>query len=216
MRRRRPNASVPASCTVAGWLMVWIAAVIVVVGLLVPEGVKLGAASSVALLAGVPIILAFLAVPVSPGQAVAIALLLAALYGWLARGIWQGSTMALELSLVLLLGDLGGGVLAALGTGGETPAGLVILVAAVFFGPRLGLIYLISHCLSQKRDDPIALKIGALVQGLVWFLIDPIGWLFYLADRSTPAAHGRAAQQKRVHPSSTQTSGKTDEESGFD
>lgn len=196
--------------------MVWIAVATAVVGLLVPGGMNFGAASSMALLASAPVTLAFLGAFVPPGQAVAIAFLLAALYGWLARGIWRGSTMALGISLVLLLSDLGGGVLAAFGAGGEVPPGLVALLAAVFFGPRLGLIYLISQCLRQKRGDPAALRIGALAQGLVVFLVDPIGWLFYRANRSAPAAQVQAAQRNQVVPIAKQPSGRPDKESEFD
>lgn len=184
-----------------------------VIGLLVPGDVNLGT-SIVASLAGVPVTLTLLTALAPPGQAGAIAFLLATLYSCLARGIWQGSTMALGLSLVLLLSDLGGGVLAAFGASGEVPPGLVVVLAAVFFGPRLGLIYLISTCLNQKRDDLTALRIGALAQGLVGFLVDPIGWLFYRAERS--AAQGQGAPRNQVDPIAEQAPGRTGEESGFD
>ncbi|MBE9140427.1 hypothetical protein IQ254_25040 [Nodosilinea sp. LEGE 07088] len=191
VRRKPPEATAQASCTIAGWLMVWMAAAIVVVGLLVPGGVNFGAASGVALLAGVPVTLTFLGALTSPGQAVAIALLLATLYGLLARGIWQGSTIALGLSLVLLLGDLGWGVLTALGVSGEVPPGLVVLLAAVFFGPRLGLMWLLGQCLSQKRNQPTALKIGALARGLSEFLVDPVGWVLYRFGQPSPPDQNR-------------------------
>ncbi|WP_008318287.1 hypothetical protein [Leptolyngbya sp. PCC 6406] len=176
--------------------MVWIAAIMAVIGLLVPGGIHSGAGGIMALLAGVPVILTFLGALTSPGQAAAIALVLSSLYGLLARGIWQSSTIALGLSLVLLLIDLGWGVLTVLGVRGEVPPGLVVLLAAVFFGPRLGLICLIGECLSRKKDDPTALKIGALAQGLVGFLVDPIGWLLYRVDRSAPAAQAQASKRK--------------------
>lgn len=196
--------------------MVWIAAVTAWVSLLVLWGVDVSATRGVALLAGAPVVLFSLWALTPPGQAIAIALLLAALYGWLARGIRQGSTVALGLGLVLLLIDLVGGVLAALGTSGETPAGLVIGVATVFFGPRLGLIYLIGQCLSQKKDNPIALKSGVLARELVWFLIDPIGWFLYLTDRSAPAIQGRADHRNRVAPNPKQLPEQADEKSGLD
>ncbi|PSN13778.1 hypothetical protein C7293_14470 [filamentous cyanobacterium CCT1] len=177
--------------------MVWIAAVVAGVGLLVPWGVNVSAASGVALLGGAPVILFFLGALTPPGQAVAIALLLAALYGWLARGIWRGSTTALGLSLVLLLCDLGWGVLAAFGASGEVPPGLVVLLAIAFFGPRLGLMLLIAQCLRQKRDDPTALRIGALAQGLAGFLVDPIGWLVYRCTQPSRPDQNRNSPRRR-------------------
>ncbi|WP_035992960.1 hypothetical protein [Leptolyngbya sp. KIOST-1] len=159
--------------------MGWIAVATALVGLLELGEVNLGTASGVAPLVGVPTTLAFLTVLAQPGAAVAIALCLAALYSWLARGVWQNSTVALGLSLVLLLGDLGGGALAALEVSGEMPPALVVLLAALFLAPRLGLMYLLGQCLRQQKGDPIAVKIGALTQGLVRFLVDPIGWIIH-------------------------------------
>ncbi|HSM80763.1 MAG TPA: hypothetical protein VLS96_03705 [Nodosilinea sp.] len=175
------------------------------VGLLVAKGMSFGVAGSGALLAGAPAALAGLGAITPPEQGAVIALFIAALYGLLARGIWRGSTMALGLSLLLLLGDLGWGLLVGLGVSGEVPPGLVVLLAAVFFGPRLGLIYLLSQCLSRQRDNPTALKIGALAQGLAEVLVDPIGWLFYRAGRSTLSSRGQAAPPEGADPGAQQT-----------